>query len=643
MSDNHRDDPRQDDQQVDPEDFVRYSLSRRNALMAAAGVAAGALGGGVLAACSSGGGKSFTDNGNKSTPSSGTGGNDTGNQGGGGTGKVPTVSSRAGSISPTPRHETVIIDQAIFTVFNSFNPFIPNGEQYNGGLGQVCREYLWYFNMPTGETIPWLATKWEYDKDFKTFTIHLNPKAHWNDGKPFTSKDVVFTLQLLLKNKALLGRGPITDKMKSISATDAHTVVVKLKEPDPRYHYNWICGIVSSVVIVPEHVWGKQNPTKFKNNPPVYTGPYKLKGTKTNLKMYIWQKDPNYWNSGKLDPKPKYVVYRTAPTAADADVEQFTNAATDIAGSSNIYQLIKTQVDKGYKNAIILPGLDPCPRAIWINCDKSRAPLDDPRMRYVISALIDRKKIATSIWQPETTPAVYPWAAFDGNKKWENDKIASKYQLTYDPDKAKQLLDEIGAKADSSGKRSFNGKPLKLEIITTGVDPAAEYLIGQLLVTDLKNVGIDASIRTLSSAVYNNRWTKGDFDLTSQWLCGEVYDPWQLYNQFNDAYYVPVGKNANVDNQVRLKDPTFTKYINQLGNMSPDAKEAKPVFNKALNQFYKDLPVIPTIQTIYASIYNTTFWTGWPTADNVYQVPSNWWGQWMFVIGKLQPTGAKVK
>ncbi len=49
--------------------------------------------------------------------------------------------------------------------------------------------------------------------------------------------------------------------------------------------------------------------------------------------------------------------------------------------------------------------------------------------------------------------------------------------------------------------------------------------------------------------------------------------------------------------------------------------------------------MIPVIQTGYPSYYNTTFWKGWPTDDNLYQVPLNWWGQFMFVLGKLEPTG----
>ena len=43
---------------------------------------------------------------------------------------VPTT----GGVVPTPRDQTVIVDQAEFTVFDSFNPYIPNGPRDQAGV-----------------------------------------------------------------------------------------------------------------------------------------------------------------------------------------------------------------------------------------------------------------------------------------------------------------------------------------------------------------------------------------------------------------------------------------------------------------------------------------------------------------------------
>ncbi len=596
----------------------RSGVQRRQVLKAGFSLGVGAVSIAGLSACSSSG-KSFTGAGNK--------GGNTAPQGNG------------GGISPTPRHETVIVDQSEFTVFDQFNPFIPNGETYQGGLGQVVKEYLWYFNMATGEIKPWLAEKYTYANDFREFTIKLNPKAHWNDGKPFTSRDVKFTMMMIKGNKALLGGGPATDEAASIDTPDAQTIVIKLNTRDPRYHYNFICGIVSAAFpVVPEHVWSKHDPTKFANKPPVYTGPYKLQRAIPDHKMFVWEKDPNYWNKAEMDPAPKYVVYRTAPSA-DADIQQFKQGQTDVAGAAGAYQLVDAAIKSGYKNAMITKMVDPCERAIYVNCDKSRGILADPRMRSVISAMVDRKKIGTSIWPVDVPAAVYPWPDYPNNKKWEVPSVAANYDLSYNPGRAAKLLDQMGTKVGSNGMRTYQGKPLSYEIITPVTTSDPEYFIAQLLAADLKKVGIDASAKTLSGSVYSERVDKGQYDIRSEWLCGEVYDPWELYNQYKSAYYVPVGKVATKGDNIRLKDPALDQDVAKLGTLDPTDPKAKPVFTTALNDWYKAMPSIPSVQTTYTHQFNTSYWKGWPSDDNLYMVPNNWWGQFLFVIGSLKATG----
>src|SRR4051812_29724543 len=108
----------------DPGDgSIPSGVHRREVLKAGFSLGVGAVSVAGLAACSSSG-KSFTGQGNK-------GGNNAAPQGNG------------SGISPTPRHQTVIVDQNEFTVFDQFNAFIPNGETYQGGLGQVVKEYQW--------------------------------------------------------------------------------------------------------------------------------------------------------------------------------------------------------------------------------------------------------------------------------------------------------------------------------------------------------------------------------------------------------------------------------------------------------------------------------------------------------------------
>ena len=50
------------------------------------------------------------------------------------------------------------------------------------------------FNVINGETVPWLATRWEFSADAKTLTFTIREGVKWSDGTPFTAKDVAIHL-----------------------------------------------------------------------------------------------------------------------------------------------------------------------------------------------------------------------------------------------------------------------------------------------------------------------------------------------------------------------------------------------------------------------------------------------------------------
>jgi peptide/nickel transport system substrate-binding protein len=607
---------------VDLKDFLLHSkLTRRQTLGVAAGLAAGAMGADFLAACttppSSGPPKPFL---------------------------APVPLSSEVSVMGTPRNQTMVVDQSPQTTWDSWNYFIPNGSNYYNGFGQVCTEFLWYLNVATGKLVPWLATGYSYNSDFTKFTMNLNPKAHWSDGKPFTSKDVAFSINMLNENPSLLNSTPTANsEAKTISTPDDHTVVIDLNVADPRYHYNFICGIVAGFYVMPEHIWSGQDPTTFKFNPPVMTGPYKLYNTNSNAQVVGWVKDPNYWNIGTLNPAPKYAAWRAASTDLDVAFEQFKAGITDYGSDFTHVSTLVAQGDKSVE--ILTKFLDPCERAILINTKSPSGGgiLQDYRMRWVVSMLIDRERIAQNVWVPATEPGVYPWAAYPGNKKWEVPSIAKNYPLSYNPTKAEQMLDTIGATKGSNGQRTYKGQQVTLDILT-GTLPSAgdEYSIGQLLAQELTNVGIQSSIKYLGSSALTQQMLTGEFDMLSRWLCGELIDPYQLYSGYLSKYAEPIGTVTSVQSAiVRLTDPQLDTAVGKLQGLAPTNPAATPYFHDALNRWYSDMAAVPIIQTVYTQQFNLTYWKDWPTNENIYTVPDNWWGQWLFVMGKVKPTGTK--
>ncbi|WP_020391248.1 ABC transporter substrate-binding protein [Kribbella catacumbae] len=595
-------------------DIVRHQLSRRSVVGGGAAALAG-----FLAACSGNGG-SYSDKPADNKPAA-----------------TKTIQIGKANI-PTPRDQTVTVGQVEYTVFDSFNGMIPNGSPGGAGV-ELATEPLFFLSFATGKLTPWLATEYSYNSDHTELTLKFDPKAHWNDGKPLGAKDFRFTVMMLKDRPDLFGGGgELKDFVKSVEVPDEHTAVVKLLKPTPRLHYNFIAAVSgASVNLMPEHIWKSQDPTKYKDNPPVRSGPYKLKQAIRNQKMFVWEKDPNYWNKDKLDVKAQYVIFQSMSKQGDQASLAFERAEFDV-GSIDA-QHAKQLSNAGYPNLQTTQFHDPNPRVLWLNCDPARGVAAEPKMRWAINYCLDREKIGKSVWQVEVPPAIYPWADYPTNDKWKNEDLANKYKFEYSLEKATALLDEICPK-NPAGKRMYKGKEVNLEIITPAQKDKDEYAIADVLKTDLAKVGVPATLRSLSGSVHDEKFQRGEYDIDSSWA-GFAIDPQQLYTDWESSKAQPIGKNAARKNKMRFRDPKFDEISQQLAGMDPNSEEAKPLLDQSLEIYFQKLPLLPVIQTGYPQFFNTAFWTGWPTDDDLYEVPLNWWPHFIFVLAKLKATGQK--
>src|SRR5262249_48057479 len=76
---------------------------------------------------------------------------------------------------------------------------------------------------------PWLAQSYNFSSDAKTVTFHLRTDVKWSDGQPFTSADVVFTLEMLKQYPTADGNG-LWQYLQDVQAPDSSTVVVTLEK-----------------------------------------------------------------------------------------------------------------------------------------------------------------------------------------------------------------------------------------------------------------------------------------------------------------------------------------------------------------------------------------------------------------------------
>lgn len=536
---------------------------------------------------------------------------------------------------PFARSEAMVFDQGNFGIFDSFNLFVPNGNEFAAGLRQVCVEYFWYVNYSTGEIIPRLAESYSYSPDYKTLTIKLNPKAKWNDGVPFTAEDAAFTFSMRKADTKALGNPDSGNVIDSVVAKDAHTLVYNFNSPQPRFYQKFYCRVCyasSSVSVVPKHIWEKVDPKIFKDDPPVHTGPYMLWKTYPQQKLYVWIRNENYWNKDKMFPAPKYLIYRTGPSS-DAQFAEIKAGTTDNFGIDyQVYQDKKTQLP----NVNFLTYNDPNPRAIWFN--KGKAPFNIPEFARALAMTMNRPKWAANIWVPPSKPSNGLWADYRTLDRYINEEAKRKWKtFEYNPQEALRLLATIGYKKSGSVLKDPSGKPVAFTVSTPGKPGDKEYLIAQAWVDELKDIGIDATLASYESSAFSNKQNVGDWDVGVYWWQATTLDPIELYGEVTGDKAMPIGERATKGNVVRYNNKEFTDVVNRLNQITAEAPEAMALYQKAFDIWMQDPPGIPVIDTVYSQGFSTMYWRNMPSQSNLYTIPFSHWGQILLVPFNVKP------
>ena len=100
---------------------------------------------------------------------------------------------------------------------DSLNPFVGQAtEAYT--VYHLNYDFLVRYDAATLEPIPGLAESWSHSADGKTWTFKLRHDVTWQDGEPFTAKDVVFTFNYVIENDV----GSYTGYTKGITKVVGH-------------------------------------------------------------------------------------------------------------------------------------------------------------------------------------------------------------------------------------------------------------------------------------------------------------------------------------------------------------------------------------------------------------------------------------
>jgi peptide/nickel transport system substrate-binding protein len=482
-----------------------------------------------------------------------------------------------------------------------FNPFNP--AQNAESLGFVY-EPLVYVNLLKNQAeTPMLATAYKWSDDKKSVVFTIRDGVKWNDGQAFSAEDVAFTFNLMKQNSAIDLYSLWTGAGLQSVAASGNQVTMTFSQVAVPYFYNF----ADQVGIVPKHIFSAgdaaAHPDTFANPNPVGTGPFKVDPCTPNNIQYT--ANPTYWQDGKpYIQKIEYPAYLDNPPAnLDLASGKAQWGSQFIPGIKQAY-LAKSKANNSWSppvtNVEIFPNLDPSHKAT-----------SNVAVRQAISLAIDRKKVSSIGEDDQQPPAnqagiVVPTFA----KYYDEAAVKSAGFDKQDVDKAKQLLQGAGYSASS---------PLKLSIITiTGYTDWDASLA--VVKENLKAIGIELTVNDLAQQTYDDKLYKGDYDLA--YGAEPAGGPTPYYEMRQTLYSknsAPIGQDA-ASNYVRYNNPDVDKLFDQY----PSADDAGQVeiIKKIEGFMLKDVPVIPTTESVDWFQYNTADIEGWPTKDNPYCQPA---------------------
>lgn len=530
--------------------------------------------------------------------------------------------------------------------------FYAGASRSDTGLHQVVYEYFFYNNLQTGEFVPWLAESYEYNEDYSALTVHLRDGVTWSDGEPFTSADVVFTYDLLRANPAMEWANEANGAVASVEAPDELTAVFNLTTPSPRFHLFReafpAVQIWGGLTILPEHIWGAESdPLAFLNSEPIGTGPYVLDSASQNGLIYTL--DDDYWGGAVFGHTPgpqqvEFIYLGDEQTVALALASNELDVATIGILSAGTFQQIAgdNEAISAWTGELPYAWADPCPRALMIQND--HPPLDNADVRWAISSLIDRDAIVQLAYEGTTIPAEGVWPSYEAVTPYM-DAIAdlqAEYPVAYDPDRAAELFEAAGVEPGDITLR-----------YTVSSDSVEDVKVSQVVADQLSAAGINVQVEQMTAQAREPLLLAGDYDMSFQAFCpGYITENLEL---FHSKFYVPLGENAPwyERNSFRYQNPEFDAIVDQMLALPPDAHdELIPLFEQAMAEWLPDLPVIPLVQAPALVPFNSTYWQGWPTADDPWNMPVSWWatfnlvlngytspetGEW---VGGIQPAGS---
>ncbi|MDF2959517.1 MAG: sodium:proton antiporter [Paenibacillus sp.] len=425
-------------------------------------------------------------------------------------GKAEEAGDAADANKPAGKESTKMITMPWSKDIGPLNPHLyePNQMFAQGMVYESLVEY-----SKGGQIIPQLAERWTISDDGKSYTFFLRKNVKYSDGSVFNADNVKRNFDAVMANKERHSWMGIVNVIDSVDKVDDFTVKLQLKS----FYYPVLqeLSFVRPFRFLGDAGFPEGGKTSQTIQQAVGTGPWVLTEYKKD-EYAVFSKNEHYWGE---KPKVDKIKVKIMPDSESIAVA-FEKKELDLIYGKGVisldsYKYLKESGKYGIGSS------DPLTtRTVLLNSQKG--PTSELAVRQAIQYGIDKETMVKSVTHGTEIIADtvlskdIPYAGLDLQP------------IRYNPEKAKQLLEEAGWKTVPGKQvREKDGKPLVLDFVYISTD-AVQKPLAEIIQGELAKIGVQVNLQGADVMVGLQKLKSGECHLNFWSTYGPPNDPHNL-------------------------------------------------------------------------------------------------------------------
>ena len=448
-----------------------------------------------------------------------------------------------------------------------------------------------------GLMVSGIAEMPEVSEDGKKYTFTLKEGVKWQDGTSITSEDIEFTFKVLMdktytgrferENLDVVGwkdyRDGVTDYIAGFEIIDDRTFSITLNSANGKNIYYFNVKPLAKHIYGVDYVQGNAKDLEKYHRTPFGNGAYKFVSYKDGEEVVLVANE-NYY---KGKPKIENLIFRVVNETNQLLLLQNGDIDVIRQGMSVTDENLQLLEQLGFANAIITENLG----YGYIAINHKEEILQDVNVRKALAYGLDRQSVVEAAFGGQANVIDIPQSTVSW--AYPDDEDFVKYP--YDPEKAKQLLEEAGWKVGSDGIREKDGVKLSLKFLASSPNSVNDALV-PIMIQNYKDIGIEVKAEQMEFRTLIEKQTEAKEGKFSYHL---AFLAWALTpDPDSSSVFGTDGSSNKTLYSNPVVDELLKSALNEL-----DQEKRKELYNELYKELSDDLPYIFLYQRRNMDVY----------------------------------------